>query len=61
MNHFFLFSNAPEVIYGLNYFIYIENFIFYTDGIGFKNISGLIVSQTAAFNMIVMVCQLMQA
>ena len=48
--------NTTEVIYCFNHIIYIQHFFFYTDGVGFKDVSGLIMSQTAAFDMIGVVC-----
>ena len=49
--------NAPEVICRFDHIIHIQHIFFYTDGVGFKDISGLIVGQAAAFNMIGVICQ----
>ena len=44
--------DTAEMICRFNHIINIENFIFHADRICFKNISGLIVSQTAAFDVV---------
>ena len=49
--------NAAEVICCFDYVIHIQHFFFYADGIGFKDISGLIVRQAASFHMVGIVCQ----
>ena len=38
--------------------IHIEHFILYANGIGFKNISGLVMGQTIALDMIGVICQI---
>ena len=48
--------NATEVICCFNHIIHIQHFFFYTDGVGFKDISGLVMGQTAAFDMIGIIC-----
>ena len=40
-----------------NNIIHIHNFILNSNGIRFKNISGLIMGQAAAFHMIRIICQ----
>ena len=50
--------NATEMVRRFNHIIHIEDFIFHADGIGFKNISGLIVGQTAALDVVGIVCQI---
>lgn len=47
-NHF----DTSKMICGFNHIIYVENFIFHADGIGFKNIPGLIMGQTTSLNMV---------
>ena len=44
--------DTTEMVRRFNHIIHIEDFIFYTNGICFKNISGLIVGQTAAFHVV---------
>ena len=44
--------NTAEMICRFNYVIHIEYLIFHANGVGFKNVSGLIVGQTAAFYMV---------
>lgn len=46
------------MIYGFNYIVYIDDFIFCPYGIGFKNISGLFPSKAASFHMIGIIGQL---
>ena len=41
-----------------NHIVYVESFIFYADGIGLKNISGLFVGQTAPLNVVGVICQI---
>ena len=48
--------NATEVICCFNHIIHIQHFVFYAYGVGFKDVSGLIMGQTAALNMIGVVC-----
>jgi len=48
--------NTLEVICCFNHIIHIQHIFFYTDGVGFKDISGLIMSQAVAFNMIGVIC-----
>ena len=50
--------NTPKMIRRFDHIIHIQHFIFYTDRVCFKNISGLIVRQTTALNMIGVVCQI---
>ena len=49
--------NAAEVICCFDHVIHIQHFFFYADGVGFKDISGLIVCQAASFHMVGIVCQ----
>ena len=48
--------NAPEVICRFDHIIHIQHTIFYTYSIGLKNISCLIMCQSAALDMIRIVC-----
>ena len=48
---------ASEMIDCFNNIIHIHNFILNSNGIRFKNISGLIMGQAAAFHMIRIICQ----
>ena len=50
--------NAAEVICCFDHVIHIQHFFFYADGVGFKDISGLIVRQAASFHMVGIVCQI---
>ena len=50
--------NTAKVICCFDYIIHIENFILYANGVGFKNISGLVMGQTATFYVIGVVCQI---
>ena len=50
--------NAAEMICCFNHVIHVQHFFFYTNGIGFKDISGLIVGQSASFYMVGIVCQI---
>ena len=48
--------DTTEMISCLNDIIYIEDFFFYSNSICLKYISCLIVGQTAAFDMIGVIC-----
>ena len=50
--------NAAKMVGSFNDIVYIENLIFNADGIGFKNISRLIVGQTAPFHVVGVVSQI---
>ena len=49
-------TGRTEVICCFNHIIHIQHFVFYAYGVGFKDVSGLIMGQTAALNMIGVVC-----
>ena len=47
-----------KVICRFNHIIHIQHLFFYANSIGFKDISGLIMCQTASFHMVGVVCQI---
>ena len=49
--------NATEVIRGFNHIVHIQHLVFYTDGVGFKNITCLVVRQAAALDVVRVVGQ----
>ena len=48
--------NTAEVICCFNHIVHIQHIFFYTYGIGFKDVSGLVMCQAATFDMIGVVC-----
>ena len=50
--------DTTKVICRFNHIIHIQHFFFYANSIGFKDISGLIMCQTASFHMVGVVCQI---